>query len=119
MTVTNRLAPSFARLVVASLSLGLPLAAPMDGAVYAYCDVTRHSNDSMDFAKRMLAEAFVAATPGRDFELLHGVEIVAETERRRLPVARDGERELLEAPFRFELLKDALDVAAPAAGGSA
>lgn len=58
-------------------------------------------------------------TPGRDFELLHGVEIVAETERRRLPVARDGERELLEAPFRFELLKDALDVAAPAAGGSA
>lgn len=52
--------------------LGLPLAAPMDGAFYAYCDVTRHSNDSMDFAKRMLAEAFVAATPGRDFDVQQG-----------------------------------------------
>ncbi|MBX3529845.1 MAG: aminotransferase class I/II-fold pyridoxal phosphate-dependent enzyme [Rhizobiaceae bacterium] len=52
--------------------LGLPLAAPMDGAFYAYCDVTRHSNDSMDFAKRMLADAFVAATPGRDFDVQQG-----------------------------------------------
>lgn len=52
--------------------LGLPLAAPMDGAFYAYCDVSRHSNDSMDFARRMLAEAHVAATPGRDFDLAQG-----------------------------------------------
>jgi aspartate/methionine/tyrosine aminotransferase len=52
--------------------LGLPLAAPMDGAFYAYCDVTRHSNDSMDFAWKMLREAHVAATPGRDFDLRQG-----------------------------------------------
>jgi aspartate/methionine/tyrosine aminotransferase len=52
--------------------LGFPLAAPMDGAFYAFCDVTRHTNDSMDFAKRMLAEAHVAATPGRDFDPLQG-----------------------------------------------
>jgi aspartate/methionine/tyrosine aminotransferase len=52
--------------------LGLPLAAPMDGAFYAFCDVTRHTNDSMDFARRMLAEAHVAATPGRDFDPLQG-----------------------------------------------
>lgn len=52
--------------------LGLPLAAPMDGAFYAYCDVTRHSNDSMDFAKRLLAECHVAATPGIDFDLAEG-----------------------------------------------
>lgn len=52
--------------------LSLPLAAPMDGAFYAYCDVSRHSNDSMDFARRMLAEAHVAATPGRDFDLRQG-----------------------------------------------
>ena len=52
--------------------LGMPLAAPMDGAFYAYCDVTRHTNNSMDFAKRMLAEAKVAATPGRDFDVQQG-----------------------------------------------
>lgn len=48
--------------------LGFALAAPMDGAFYAFCDVTRHTNDSMAFARRMLAEAHVAATPGRDFD---------------------------------------------------
>lgn len=52
--------------------LGLPLAAPMDGAFYAYCDVSAHSNDSMEFAWRMLAEAGVAATPGRDFDPFDG-----------------------------------------------
>nr|WP_280806703.1 aminotransferase class I/II-fold pyridoxal phosphate-dependent enzyme [Mesorhizobium sp. LNJC394B00] len=52
--------------------LGFPLAAPMDGAFYAFCDVTRHTNDSMAFARKMLAEANVAATPGRDFDPLQG-----------------------------------------------
>jgi aspartate/methionine/tyrosine aminotransferase len=52
--------------------LGFPLAAPMDGAFYAYCDVRRHTNDSMEFARRMLAEAHVAATPGRDFDMRQG-----------------------------------------------
>ncbi|MGP2492786.1 pyridoxal phosphate-dependent aminotransferase [Mesorhizobium sp. PUT5] len=52
--------------------LGFALAAPMDGAFYAFCDVTRHTNDSMEFARRMLAEAHVAATPGRDFDPLQG-----------------------------------------------
>lgn len=52
--------------------LGLPLAAPMDGAFYAYCDVSAHSNDSMEFARRMLNEAGVAATPGRDFDPIDG-----------------------------------------------
>lgn len=53
-------------------ALGLPLAAPMDGAFYAYCDITRHSNDSMSFASAMLNEALVAATPGRDFDPSEG-----------------------------------------------
>ncbi|MER9069263.1 aminotransferase class I/II-fold pyridoxal phosphate-dependent enzyme [Mesorhizobium sp. M0902] len=52
--------------------LGFALAAPMDGAFYAFCDVTSHTNDSMAFARRMLAEAHVAATPGRDFDPLQG-----------------------------------------------
>ncbi|MFD9897676.1 pyridoxal phosphate-dependent aminotransferase [Mesorhizobium sp. NPDC059025] len=52
--------------------LGFVLAAPMDGAFYAFCDVSRLTNHSMTFAGKMLAEAHVAATPGRDFDPLQG-----------------------------------------------
>ncbi|HVW57443.1 MAG TPA: pyridoxal phosphate-dependent aminotransferase [Rhizobiaceae bacterium] len=52
--------------------IGFRIAAPMDGAFYAYCDVSAHTNDSMDFARRMLAEAHVAATPGFDFDTVEG-----------------------------------------------
>lgn len=53
-------------------ALGFPLLAPMDGAFYAYCDVTRHTNDSMEFAQQMLTDAHVAAPPGRDFDPYEG-----------------------------------------------
>jgi aspartate/methionine/tyrosine aminotransferase len=46
--------------------------APADGAFYLYADVSRFSNDSFQFATRMLEEAGVAATPGVDFDPLHG-----------------------------------------------
>ncbi len=52
--------------------LGFRIAAPMDGAFYAFCDVSTLTNDSMEFARRMLAEAHVAATPGRDFDPFAG-----------------------------------------------
>ena len=45
---------------------------PVDGAFYLYADVSRFSNDSFDFAKRMLEEAHVAATPGVDFDPVDG-----------------------------------------------
>ncbi len=56
---------------------GLPAAGldkffPVDGAFYLYADVSRFTEDSFDFAKRMLDEAGVAATPGVDFDPLHG-----------------------------------------------
>ncbi|MCM2473770.1 aminotransferase class I/II-fold pyridoxal phosphate-dependent enzyme [Rhizobium sp. CG5] len=51
---------------------GFDLLSPMDGAFYAYVDVSRFTNDSMDFARRMLAETDVAATPGLDFDPLEG-----------------------------------------------
>ena len=41
---------------------------PVDGAFYVYASVKRFSNDSMDFTRRMLVEAGVAATPGPDFD---------------------------------------------------
>src|SRR5712692_6364799 len=45
---------------------------PVDGAFYLYADVSRFSDDSFAFAGRMLQEAGVAATPGADFDPVHG-----------------------------------------------
>ena len=53
-------------------ALGLKLLAPMDGAFYAYCDISKFSNDSTEFARKMLEETNVAATPGIDFDTLEG-----------------------------------------------
>lgn len=52
--------------------IGLAIASPMDGAFYSYVDVSRFTNDSMAFARRMLAEINVAATPGFDFDPVEG-----------------------------------------------
>ncbi len=51
---------------------GLSSFLPVDGAFYLYADVSRFANDSFDFATRMLEQAGVAATPGADFDPLHG-----------------------------------------------
>lgn len=53
-------------------ALGLPLLSPMDGAFYAYVDAKSFTNDSMSFARRILAETDVAVTPGRDFDPIDG-----------------------------------------------
>jgi aspartate/methionine/tyrosine aminotransferase len=52
--------------------VGLEKFLPVDGAFYLYADVSRFTNDSFDFAKRMLEEAEVAATPGIDFDPVNG-----------------------------------------------
>ena len=59
------------------LTEGLPKAGldkflPADGAFYLYADISGFSDDSLDFAKRMLNEAGVAATPGIDFDPIDG-----------------------------------------------
>jgi aspartate/methionine/tyrosine aminotransferase len=45
---------------------------PVDGAFYLYADVSHFTDDSLDFAKRMLEQAGVAATPGIDFDPVDG-----------------------------------------------
>jgi aspartate/methionine/tyrosine aminotransferase len=47
---------------------------PVDGAFYVYAATRRFSGDSRDFTRRMLMEAGVAATPGADFDRVHGHE---------------------------------------------
>ena len=49
---------------------------PVDGAFYLYADISEFSNDSFDFAKRLLQEAYVAATPGVDFDPMHGRQFI-------------------------------------------
>ncbi|MCJ8143270.1 aminotransferase class I/II-fold pyridoxal phosphate-dependent enzyme [Ancylobacter sp. A5.8] len=57
------------RILTAGLpAAGLPEFLPVDGAFYLYADVSRFTDDSAAFARRLLDEAHVAATPGVDFD---------------------------------------------------
>jgi len=76
---------------------GLPRAGfnsflPVDGAFYLYVDVSRFSTDSFEFATRMLEQAGVAATPGVDFDPLHGRKFL----RLCYAGAREDMREAIE-----------------------
>ena len=76
---------------------GLPRAGlnsflPVDGAFYLYADISRFSTDSFEFATRMLEEAGVAATPGVDFDPLHGRKFL----RLCYAGSRDDMREAVE-----------------------
>ena len=51
---------------------GLDRLVPADGAFYLYADISRFTDDSLAFARRMLAEIGVAATPGVDFDAARG-----------------------------------------------
>lgn len=75
-------------------ALHLPVM-PMDGAFYAYADVTKYSNDSMDFCRRALREAGVAMTPGLDFDRQEGSRSV------RLSYA-GSESDILKAVSRLK-----------------
>src|SRR4051794_2270462 len=60
-------------LLIAMLKeVGLSRFAPAEGAFYLYVDVSALTRDSQEFCRRMLDETGVAATPGRDFDPLHG-----------------------------------------------
>jgi aspartate/methionine/tyrosine aminotransferase len=74
---------------------GLEKFLPVDGAFYLYADISRFSNDSYDFARRLLEETHVAATPGVDFDQRRGKNFLrfcyaGSTEEMREAVARIG-----------------------------
>jgi len=73
--------------------VGLTEFLPADGAFYLYADVSRFTADSFEFAKTMLQEAHVAATPGVDFDPFHGRSFIRfsyarSTQETREAVAR-------------------------------
>jgi aspartate/methionine/tyrosine aminotransferase len=51
---------------------GLDSFLPADGAFYLYADVSKFTSDSLDFTRRMLEQAHVAATSGVDFDPIRG-----------------------------------------------
>jgi aspartate/methionine/tyrosine aminotransferase len=55
---------------------GLDKFLPADGAFYLYADVSKFTRDSLAFAKQMLEETHVAATPGVDFDPVRGKEFI-------------------------------------------
>ncbi|MGO9357105.1 MAG: pyridoxal phosphate-dependent aminotransferase [Xanthobacteraceae bacterium] len=72
---------------------GLDRFLPADGAFYLYADISKFSSDSLDFTRRMLEEAHVAATPGVDFDPVHGRSFIRlsyarSTDDMRTAVAR-------------------------------
>lgn len=73
---------------------GLTRFLPADGAFYLYADVSDFTSDSFEFAKQMLEQAHVAATPGLDFDPIHGRSFI------RLSYARSAE-EMREAVDRI------------------
>ena len=73
---------------------GLTRFLPADGAFYLYADVSDFTSDSFEFAKQMLEEAHVAATPGVDFDPVHGRSFV------RFSYARSAE-DMQEAVARI------------------
>lgn len=73
---------------------GLSKFLPADGAFYLYADVSDFTSDSFDFARQMLEKAHVAATPGVDFDPIHGRSFI------RLSYARSA-AEMREAVDRI------------------
>jgi aspartate/methionine/tyrosine aminotransferase len=56
--------------------IGIDRIAPMDGAFYAWVDVSRWTDDALDFAARLLAQTGVAVTPGVDFDRVDGAKFI-------------------------------------------
>ncbi len=57
-------------------ALGFPGVTPPDGAFYAYVEISRFSNDSMQFCRDLLQQQGVCITPGLDFDRLEGHKFV-------------------------------------------
>jgi diacylglycerol kinase family enzyme len=62
---------------------------------------------------RALKIALRRTEPGRDYRLRTGREIVIETKRPEVQVARDGERERMRSPLTFRAREGAVTVRAP------
>jgi aspartate/methionine/tyrosine aminotransferase len=75
-------------------SAGLDNFLPADGAFYLYADVSAFTSDSLEFAKQMLEQARVAATPGLDFDPLRGKSFIRFSYARSADDMREAVRRI-------------------------
>ena len=68
----ERYATNRALLLEGLPQIGLTRLAPADGAFYVYADVGHHTDDTLAFGQRILAETGVAVAPGIDFDPVDG-----------------------------------------------
>ncbi len=68
----RRYADNRAHLLAGLQRLGIDRLAPADGAFYAYADVGHLTDDSMAFARELLARTGVAVASGIDFDTVDG-----------------------------------------------
>ncbi len=69
-----------------------------EGAFYIWADISRHSDDGLDFCRRLLADKAVAVTPGADFgsnRTAHYVRFAYTRDRRELAEGVKRIREFL------------------------
>jgi aspartate/methionine/tyrosine aminotransferase len=69
---------------------GLTKFLPADGAFYLYADVSDFTSDSFKFASEMLEKAHVAATPGVDFDPVHGRQFIRFSYARSVQEMREA-----------------------------
>ena len=69
---------------------GLTKFLPADGAFYLYADVSDFTPDSLKFATEMLEKARVAATPGVDFDPIHGRQFIRFSYARSVQEMREA-----------------------------
>ena len=75
---------------------GFKTFSPPDGAFYIYVDISKFSNDSLNFCKRVLSEAGVAITPGLDFDQNRGSNTIRFSYARSTENIIEGARRIKE-----------------------
>jgi aspartate/methionine/tyrosine aminotransferase len=55
---------------------GIDDMAPSDGAFYLYANVSKYTNNSVDYCKELLDQVGVAITPGVDFDPINGHQFI-------------------------------------------
>lgn len=71
---------------------GLDEIAPPDGAFYIWANISRFSNDSLDFCRRLLLDTGVTIAPGVDFDPVNGHRYV----RFSFAVSEDETRDAID-----------------------
>ncbi len=75
---------------------GLDRFLPADGAFYLYADVSRFTDDSLAFARKMLEETHVASTSGVDFDPVHGRSFIRFSYARSTEDMREAVQRLIK-----------------------